>query len=138
MATNNPQQSTANEGTATETFKFGGLKKHTTNYEIESFFRQFSQDIAIGFECDCFGKKASILHCNNVFTQCQNMAFKYFNSYRGRVKVHQTQGKIVSCKLSLERLFERYPRRSRMLLHLKLDYGTSVINLLKALIFKGC
>ncbi len=40
VATNDPQPLTSNEGTATETFKFGGLRRNTANFEIESFFRQ--------------------------------------------------------------------------------------------------
>ncbi len=54
-----PTLSTANEGTASETFRFGGLRRKTTLDEIESYFNVFGQVTDCEIELDGNGKRQS-------------------------------------------------------------------------------
>ncbi len=59
-ATSAPQPSTSNERTATETFRFGALRRETTLDEIESYFNRFGQATDCEIEFDSNGRRLSV------------------------------------------------------------------------------
>ncbi len=57
--TPDPTLSKADERTATETFRFGGLRRETTLDEIESYFNRFGQVTDCAIEADSYGRRLS-------------------------------------------------------------------------------